>query len=145
MRAKESIREPSICCTSMKILFAPSPPLVLPPFLSSSFSRPPVDTTLSTYIDKMMKPQSLRVKGNETFYWFGDNNYTEFASLFSAYNPPKYSLPDTLPAYSFGVAGTGTGVPFHWHGPGFAEVLERMDAYILRCHIVEEWPSIGRI
>ena len=70
----------------------------------------------------MMKPQSLRVKGNETFYWFGDNNYTEFASLFSAYNPPKYSLPDTIPAYSFGVAAAGTGVPFHWHGPGFAEV-----------------------
>ena len=78
--------------------------------------------TLSKYINQMMKPQSLRVKGNETFYWFGDNNYTEFASLFSAYHPPKYSLPDTLPAYSFGVAAAGTGVPFHWHGPGFAEV-----------------------
>ena len=80
--------------------------------------------TLSKYINQMMKPQSLRVKGNETFYWFGDNNYTEFASLFSAYHPPKYSLPDTLPAYSFGVAAAGTGVPFHWHGPGFAEVRD---------------------
>ena len=26
-------------------------------------------------------------------------------------------------ALSFGVAGPGTGVPFHFHGPGFAETL----------------------
>ena len=75
----------------------------------------------------MMKPQSLRVNGNETFYWFGDNNHTEFAELFDAYHPPKYSIPDTSPAYSFGVAGPGTGVPFHWHGPGFAEVRGRQE------------------
>ncbi|XP_054570546.1 jmjC domain-containing protein 8 isoform X3 [Eptesicus fuscus] len=29
----------------------------------------------------------------------------------------------TTPAYSFGIAGTGSGVPFHWHGPGFSEVI----------------------
>lgn len=23
----------------------------------------------------------------------------------------------------FGIAGAGTGVPFHFHGPGFAEVI----------------------
>ncbi|CAJ0940933.1 unnamed protein product [Ranitomeya imitator] len=26
-------------------------------------------------------------------------------------------------AYSFGIAGSGTGVPFHWHGPGYSEVI----------------------
>lgn len=82
-----------------------------------------VDTTLSHYISHILRPQSLNAKGNETFYWFGDNNYTEFEKLFQTYNPPKYSIPNMLPAYSFGVAGVGTGVPFHFHGPGFAEVL----------------------
>jgi len=98
---------------------------------ANTHSYDKVDTALSKYINEMMKPQSLRVRGNETFYWFGDNNHTEFATLFSAYNPPKYSLPDTLPAYSFGVAAAGTGVPFHWHGPGFAEVIHGRKMWFL--------------
>jgi len=89
------------------------------------------DTTLSNYIDDVMRPQSLGIKGNETFYWFGDNNYTEFAPLFSAYNPPGFSLPDKTPAFSFGVAAVGTGVPFHWHGPGFAEVIHGRKMWFL--------------
>merc|ERR1712105_365189 len=28
-----------------------------------------------------------------------------------------------LPALSFGVAGSGSGVPFHTHGPGFSETV----------------------
>ena len=42
---------------------------------------------------------------SETFYWFGDNNYTEWAELFSQYKPPPYKLPKMTGAYSFGVAG----------------------------------------
>ena len=91
-------------------------PFYLHPFILTA------DTSLSNYVDNMLKPQSLSVRGNETLYWFGDNNYTIYAPLFAAYDPPKYSLPRTAPAYSFGVAGAGTGVPFHWHGPVFAEV-----------------------
>lgn len=41
----------------------------------------------------------------ETFYWFGDNNYTEWEELFKQYNPPPYRLPRMTGAYSFGVAG----------------------------------------
>lgn len=41
----------------------------------------------------------------ETFYWFGDNNYTEWEDVFSAYTPPPYHLPGLGPAYSFGLAG----------------------------------------
>ena len=81
-----------------------------------------MDTTLSNYVNNLMKPQSLGVLGNETLYWFGDNNYTLYAPLFVAYDPPTYSIPDMKPAYSFGVAGAGTGVPFHVHGPVWAEV-----------------------
>lgn len=59
----------------------------------------------------------------DTLYFFGDNNFTEWASLFRHYIPPPFGLLGTTPAYSFGIAGTGSGVPFHWHGPGFSEVI----------------------
>lgn len=81
------------------------------------------DVTLKYYVEHVMKPQTLDMLGNETFYWFGDNNYTEWEELFKQYNPPPYRLPRMTGAYSFGVAGAGTGVPFHFHGPGFGEVI----------------------
>ncbi|XP_029630704.1 jmjC domain-containing protein 8 isoform X2 [Salmo trutta] len=58
-----------------------------------------------------------------TLYFFGDNNFTEWHSLFENYKTPRYMLPHTTGAYSFGIAGPGTGVPFHWHGPGYSEVI----------------------
>lgn len=88
----------------------------------------------------------------DTLYFFGDNNFTEWASLFRHYSPPPFGLLGTAPAYSFGIAGercsglgrseaseggykmawspgahnptgAGSGVPFHWHGPGYSEVI----------------------
>ena len=142
----------------------------------------------------------------DTLYFFGDNNFTEWQSLFDHYESPPYVLPRTSGAYSFGIAGQfslkveqlcetrreepdrevnseptsyrilqnwtfslwtselnfsfilvklwnvltskyvimdgqwrsrlqlhpqmcslcsgpGTGVPFHWHGPGYSEVI----------------------
>lgn len=41
----------------------------------------------------------------DTLYFFGDNNFTEWASLFRHYIPPPFSLLGTTPAYSFGIAG----------------------------------------
>ena len=52
----------------------------------------------------------------ETFYMFGDNDYEEWADFLQEYSPPPYSLPGHTPALSFGVAGPGSGVPFHTHG-----------------------------
>lgn len=102
-------------------------------------------------------PKSLHVLCSllaDTLYFFGDNNFSEWASLFQHYSPPPFSLLGTTAAYSFGVAGgypagaegmgeregvgttgwvwlatagnstgAGSGVPFHWHGPGFSEVV----------------------
>ena len=47
---------------------------------------------------------------------FGDNNYSEWAELLQEYSPPPYILPGHTPVLSFGVAGPGSGVPFHRHG-----------------------------
>lgn len=41
----------------------------------------------------------------DTLYFFGDNNFTEWQSLFEHYDPPPYALPHTSGAYSFGIAG----------------------------------------
>ena len=60
---------------------------------------------------------------SETFYMFGDNNQEEWADFLQEYSPPPYNLPKHSPALSFGVAGPGSGVPFHTHGPGFAETV----------------------
>lgn len=54
-------------------------------------------------------PNKLKY-GNETWYFFGENNYTEWKSLLDLYDRPKYELPNHDFAYSFGVAGYYTGV-----------------------------------
>lgn len=41
----------------------------------------------------------------DTLYFFGDNNFTEWHSLFENYKAPRYMLPHTTGAYSFGIAG----------------------------------------
>ncbi|MEQ2195613.1 hypothetical protein XENOCAPTIV_015720, partial [Xenoophorus captivus] len=82
-----------------------------------------VDVLLQEYVDEFLRPQSEEVLGSETLYFFGDNNFTEWQNLFDQYESPPYVLPDTTRAYSFGIAGPGTGVPFHWHGPGYSEVI----------------------
>ena len=47
---------------------------------------------------------------------FGDNDYEEWSDFLQEYSPPPYNLPGHTPALSFGVAGPGSGVPFHTHG-----------------------------
>lgn len=45
------------------------------------------------------------LSSTDTLYFFGDNNFTEWQSLFEHYEPPTYVLPHTTGAYSFGIAG----------------------------------------
>ncbi|VDL74741.1 unnamed protein product [Nippostrongylus brasiliensis] len=81
----------------------------------------PKPTTFGDYVETQLKAQNRDTLGNETMYLFGDIDQTLWAPLLQSYKLPKWSLPGHKPALSFGIAGAGTGVPFHFHGPGFAE------------------------
>ncbi|XP_029365406.1 jmjC domain-containing protein 8-like isoform X2 [Echeneis naucrates] len=98
---------------------------------ANTYSYRKVDVPFQEYVDRFLKPQSTNALGSDTLYFFGDNNFTEWQSLFEHYEAPPYALPHTSGAYSFGIAGPGTGVPFHWHGPGFSEVVHGRKRWFL--------------
>uniref|UniRef100_A0A914Y539 JmjC domain-containing protein n=1 Tax=Panagrolaimus superbus TaxID=310955 RepID=A0A914Y539_9BILA len=95
-----------------------------------SYSRIP--STFGAYIEKHLKPQNLSTLGNETLYLFGDIDQSLWKPLLDAYQLPAWTVPNHDPALSFGIAGSGTGVPFHFHGPGFAEVLHGSKRWFLQ-------------
>ncbi|KAI1233918.1 hypothetical protein IHE44_0004371 [Lamprotornis superbus] len=109
-------------CTREKLLAAFGP---FPVRLSTAntYSYRKVDVPFQEYVEHLLKPQDPARLGSDTLYFFGDNNFTEWGPLFQHYVPPPFRIPGTSPAYSFGIAGSGSGVPFHWHGPGFSEVI----------------------
>uniref|UniRef100_A0A8C6ZN21 Jumonji domain containing 8 n=1 Tax=Nothoprocta perdicaria TaxID=30464 RepID=A0A8C6ZN21_NOTPE len=93
--------------------------------LLAAFGQRPVavDLPFQEYVEQLLKPQDPAALGSDTLYFFGDNNFTEWGPLFQNYVPPPFRIPGTTGAYSFGIAGSGSGVPFHWHGPGYSEVI----------------------
>ncbi|XP_075624250.1 jmjC domain-containing protein 8 isoform X2 [Balearica regulorum gibbericeps] len=88
---------------------------------ANTYSYRKVDVPFQEYVEQLLEPQDPAKLGSDTLYFFGDNNFTEWGPLFQQYVPPPFGIPGTSPAYSFGIAGSG--VPFHWHGPGFSEVI----------------------
>ncbi|XP_075371051.1 jmjC domain-containing protein 8 isoform X1 [Mycteria americana] len=90
---------------------------------ANTYSYRKVAVPFREYVEQLLKPQDPARLGSDTLYFFGDNNFTEWGPLFQRYVPPAFRIPGTSPAYSFGIAGSGSGVPFHWHGPGFSEVI----------------------
>uniref|UniRef100_A0A8D2L4N6 Jumonji domain containing 8 n=1 Tax=Varanus komodoensis TaxID=61221 RepID=A0A8D2L4N6_VARKO len=90
---------------------------------ANTYSYRKVDLPFQEYVDQFLEPQDPDSLGSETLYFFGNNNFTEWGPLFQRYTPPPFRIPGMTVAYSFGIAGSGSGVPFHWHGPGFSEVI----------------------
>lgn len=68
--------------------------------------------------------------GNETYYLFGNHQGPEWEGFLGQYPRLESSelfsclyLEEGLSSLSFGCARKGTGVPFHFHGDGFLQVL----------------------
>nr|CAD2192855.1 unnamed protein product [Meloidogyne enterolobii] len=95
-------------------------PVVLASANTYSYSK---ETTFGVYLQKYLKPLDINIPANETFYLFGDIDREMWKPLLDQYKLPSWNLPGHEPALSFGIAAVGTGVPFHFHGPGFAEVI----------------------
>ena len=79
--------------------------------------------SLRQYVASHFAPQAANASGKDTLYHFGDNNYTEWAALLDHYVRPPFIPADASVALSFGLAGPGSGVPFHIHGAGYSETL----------------------
>jgi hypothetical protein len=99
-----------------------------------------------------------RSSSGEIYYWFGEHG-EELQPLLDMYPLPALAfssadfdlvafateaggsavaVPPPPPALSFGVAGDGSGVPFHTHNDGFAEVLHGAKRWLF--HDGEEAP-----
>jgi hypothetical protein len=83
---------------------------------------------LREYLSDLFAPQDIENPANNSWYLFGDNDHKEWRSVFAAYKQPEYILAHERlsgfeAALSFGIGASGTGVPFHVHGPKFSEVL----------------------
>ncbi len=79
---------------------------------ANTYSYRTYSMKFSDYLNKyvLVSENSAHQKyGNETMYFFGGNNVTEWKDLFDAYERPSYTLPMHNYAYSFGVAARHTG------------------------------------
>ena len=95
---------------------------------ANTFSHDKLEVPFREYLGSLFAPQDIDTPANNSWYLFGDNNHKEWEAVFSEYQQPEYILDDErlggfTAALSFGIGASGTGVPFHVHGPGFSEVL----------------------
>ena len=74
-----------------------------------------------------MNPITLDNIANETWYLFGD---TDFTDLTNQYKIIDLAL-DYDPILAFGLASNNSGVPFHMHGPGYSQVLVGLKRWFL--------------
>ena len=77
------------------------------------------------YVEKLMLSWSLDQIAAQSFYLFGDNEWwrEDWAHLQSLYSAVPLYDAATKQSLSFGLGGSGSGVPFHTHGPVFAELF----------------------
>lgn len=95
---------------------------------SNTFSHGRKSVPLREYLgsmssDAQQSSAAHRAPANESFYLFGPHASLspKLSSLVETYVPPPFSGDDL--AFSFGIGGPGTGIPFHIHGHGFSEVI----------------------
>lgn len=86
---------------------------------SNSYSEHSSSLLLREYLDR--SPSS---KANESLYLFGPNSW-----LRADYETPECAFCGE-PTASFGVGVSGSGVSFHTHGSGFAEVIHGRKRWI---------------
>ena len=91
---------------------------------SNTYSHGKFQMPLSQYLLKYLNKQDSCQNSNETLYFFG-NNYDSilYKDVLESYNYPPCRNCIEAGALSIGIGGYQSGVAFHFHGPGFSEVL----------------------
>ena len=98
---------------------------------SNAYSHGRLDSTIKDYILSLnggLMGESLNEKSSlpadQIYYLFGENYdgiWQELSSLYSVDYCDE--ICNFAGAKSFGIGGTDSGVSFHFHGPGFAEII----------------------
>jgi len=88
--------------------------------------------TLSAHTHRNVGDKGSRfVNAKDKWYHFGDNNHQEWAQVLSLYHAPPHMGAPLSTGTSFGIGAGGSGVPFHLHGPVFAEVFHGKKRWFL--------------
>jgi len=98
---------------------------------ANTFSYEKKEVKLKDYLDergKYLKPVQLHQRADKIWYWFGDNDHDAFGDFFPSFKRTsligkKYVPDNASVAYSYGVGGPLSGVPYHIHGPGWSESI----------------------
>ena len=100
---------------------------------SNAYSHDKSRTTLGEYIHSFDEAVAVSAssKANETFYLFGDNYGGIWKRMSASYEVASCRHCNKAGAKSCGLGGRNSGVSFHLHGPGFAEVLHGSKLWVL--------------
>jgi hypothetical protein len=100
---------------------------------SNAYSHDKLRVSLRDYLLSMDEDQDrpLSSRANETFYLFGDNYGGVWSETAGAYEVASCAQCNRAGAKSVGIAGRLSGVSFHIHGPGFAEVIHGAKLWLL--------------
>ena len=88
---------------------------------SNTYSHGEASMTLEQYVH--LEVDIDAGKANETFYLFGNNYHGIFKDLANLYKTPPCKYCEKAGAKTIGIGGMNSGVAFHFHGPGFSEVI----------------------
>jgi hypothetical protein len=103
---------------------------------SNTYSHDKIQMTLREYIETM-NPNFQTSAGvssdhaNETYYLFGNNHGEIWQTFTDLYHLPPCSYCKEAGAVTIGLGGQYSGVSFHYHGPGFAEVIHGSKKFFL--------------
>lgn len=103
---------------------------------SNSYSSHRRTISLTQYLQEAIVEHDLSnkvaKKSNETWYLFGETFSDEWKRLLDHFIlPPCQKCTREFSSLSFGLGGYASGVQWHFHGPGFSEVIHGSKHWIL--------------
>ena len=103
---------------------------------SNSYSSHRRTISLTQYLQEAIVEHDLSnkvaKKSNKTWYLFGETFSDEWKRLLDHFIlPPCQKCTREFSSLSFGLGGFASGVQWHFHGPGFSEVIHGSKHWIL--------------